>query len=918
MSKNTLFILDGYGMIYRCYHAFSSSRPLYNSRGENIAAVLAFFRSLFSLFRQYKPEEFLVAMDSKTRSFRFDLYDQYKANREKTPQDLHAQTAIIEDILQAMDIVSLRVNGYEADDLIATICRMRTAKEQKTCIITADKDLMQLVDDCVSMLRPGKDNFVMLDTQGVMDSKGVWPNQVRDYLAMVGDSSDNIPGIKGVGEKTALKLLDTYGTLDKIYENISDVKPSSLQERLKNGESYARLSAKLVDLAYDVPIGQSILETHIPINFYQGIKSFEHYELPSLSNYCRRMVADSQEYLEQQSVEKSVLAGQSDLFAELAFRSQRKKFHYKALTSRQEIEDFMQILCEKQIFAFDCETDGLDTLTCHLVGLSFSYQENHAVYIPVMAPEPLKLKTEEVLDLVRPVLMNRDLKIIGQNLKFDMKVLHKYNIDFIPYFDTMIAGWLLDSEARVNLDFLAKSYLNHETISFTSIVGKNQNFSHVPLEQAVAYACEDADLALKLYHLFKPKLKEKSLDRLLHQLEMPLIPILARMEIAGILVNTDKLHSFSNELGTMMQATEKEIYDLVGFPFNLNSTKQLQEVLFTTLKLPTGKKNRNGFTTDATTLEYLTQFHPIPQKMLDYRQLAKLKSTYTDALIQQCASDHRIHCDFIQVGASTGRLACQNPNLQNLPVRTKEGRKIRSAFESSEGWSLISADYSQIELVILAYLAKDSHMLEIFETGRDLHQETAAFIFSVPSEEVTPEQRRTAKSVNFGVLYGMSAFRLSNELKIPRSQAENFINAYFQRYHDVQKFIQDTVTRAETEGGVHTILGRWRPIRHITSLNKNEKASAARMAINTIIQGSAADIIKQAMLNIDAALAREKLQAHLLLQVHDELILESPEHESEQCRALLYTNMEQASLNLPVPMKIQIHVEEGKNWGLFH
>lgn len=916
--NETLFILDGYGLIYRCYHAFSANRPLYNSRGENIAAVLAFFRSLFSMIRQYSPEEFLIALDSKTKSFRFDLYDQYKANRDKTPQDLYAQITIIESILEALEISTLRINGYEADDLIATICTTRKNQKQKTCIVSADKDLMQLVDEYISMLRPGRDDFALLDPQGVFDSKGVWPHQICDYLAMVGDSSDNIPGIKGIGEKTAKKLLEAYTTLHKVYEKVDQVAPASLQKKLRDDEQMAYLSLELVKLVDNIPINMETLQTHLPLNYKQGIKLFEDYELPSMANYCRRLMAGTPQGLAYEAQEKIVAHGQQDLFAPAAVEIKRNILHYRALTKRVEIIEFLDLLCEKKIFAFDCETDNIDTTICHLVGMSFSFQADHAVYIPLMAPDRLDLTSEEILTLVRPVLMNPAHKIIGQNLKFDIKVLSKYDIPLIPYFDTMIAAWLLDSESRANLDFLAKRYLSHETISFATVLGKHANFSYVPLVEAITYACEDADLAFKLYQIFKVALREKSLDKLFYELEMPLVPILAKMEIAGIQVDSKKLEDFGQELTKSLIELEKEIFQLAGVPFNLNSPKQVQDVLFNVLKLPTGKKNRNGFTTDAATLEYLSQFHPMPQKMLDYRQLAKLKSTYTDALLLQCGADRRIHCDFIQVGASTGRLACQNPNLQNLPVRTKEGRKIRSAFESSDGWSLISADYSQIELVILAYLAHDQHMLEILETGRDLHQETAAFIFSVPSEEVLPEQRRAAKTINFGVLYGMSAFRLSNELKIPRSQAEHFIHAYFERYEKVQEFMRNTVIEAEKSGGVRTILGRWRPIRHITSLNKNEKAAAERMALNTVIQGSAADVIKKAMLNIAVGLNERELHARLLLQVHDELIMEAPETEVSVCHKLLHNSMEQASLELPIPMKIQVHVEDGKNWGLFH
>ncbi|MGL4525210.1 MAG: DNA polymerase I [Spirochaetia bacterium] len=920
-TDETLYILDGYGLIYRAYHAFSATRPLYNTRGENIAAVLAFFRSLFAFFRTYEPQLFLIALDSKSKSFRFDLYAEYKANRQKTPQDLHSQTQIIEEILAALEIPSLRCEGFEADDIIATIAQQRKVTHQKTCILSADKDLMQLVDEYVQLLRPGKDDFVLFDAQGVFENKHVWPHQIRDYLAMVGDSSDNIPGIKGVGEKSAIKLLNAYENIDNIYAHIAEIAPPSLQKKLQEGKSGLQLSLQLVDLQYQVPLHMGDLALGSPINFGAGAQQFAHFEIPSLAKYCLKFSGQTG------TPSHTPHNTQRDLFSHSSAASQTlmtastiDHCDYQLVTDLKDIAALMQTLEKKSLFAFDCETTGLDTTSAQLVGMSFCYAPSEAFYIPLLAPGiGIDSKNQdEILTLVKPVLESPASKIIGQNLKFDMKILRRYGIKFSPYFDTMIAAWLLDSESRVNLDFLGKAYLHRQTIAFADIVPKGSNFSHVALEIATPYACEDADLCLQLYHIFEKKLQEKSLSALFYTLEMPLISILAEMELAGIQVNKDSLRTYSYELGQSISQLEQDIYHLAGITFNLNSPKQLQQILFEVLKLPTGKKNSSGFTTDAQTLQYLANLHPLPQKMLDYRQLAKLKSTYTDALIDLCAADGRIHCDFIQVGASTGRLSCQNPNLQNLPVRTQEGRRIRNAFESRPGHMLISADYSQIELVILAYLAKENHMLEVFENGRDLHQETAAFIFGISAKDVSPDQRRAAKSVNFGILYGMSAFRLSNELKIPRAQAEQFIQAYFQRYAQIENFIQKTTQTALAEGGVHTVLGRWRPIPYIHSQNKNEQAAAQRMAVNTVIQGSAADIIKQAMLHISDELYQGNLATKLLLQVHDELILEAPDVEIEIATLLVERNMRKASLEINIPMKIGVQVESGKNWGLFH
>jgi DNA polymerase-1 len=915
-----LYLLDGYGLIYRSYYAFSG-RPLNNARGENIAAVLAFYRSVFSFLKEKQPANFLVVLDSIEKNFRFDLYPEYKANRQKAPEDLHTQTAVIEEILAALDIKTLRISGYEADDVIATIATRRRENNLKTFIVSSDKDLMQLIDSSVLMLRPNsKNGFDLYDAQKVYEEKSVRPHQIGDYLAIIGDSSDNIPGVAGLGPKAAEKLFAAYQSLDEIYEHINEITPPGVRSKLEAGKEMAYLSRQLTELCCDAPIGD-ILEQNLSVknlNYQQAAEIFNTVGIPSLASACLKEAGGNPAPASSSATRRTPPEGKTEAETEtpprLSSYASSDHLRYRLINTKEELTAWAAEAAQAPFLAFDSETTSLDSNTAEAVGFSFAFKENEAVYIPVKASEKLGFTADEVKSVIKPLLENPQVKIIGQNLKYDYKIMKRWGIIFKPYFDTMLAAWLIDSESMVNMDFLAERYLAYKTIHFEELVAKNNTFDMVPLKEAALYAAEDADITLKLYYKLKPLIEEKKLTLVLYGLEVPLITILADMELTGIRLNQEKLTEFGKELNRNLAALEENIHQLAGIPFNLQSPKQLGEVLFDKMGLPTLKKR----STDVTVLEELAKEYEIAAKMLEYRTLIKLKTTYVETLQKQCDAGSRVHTDFIQTGAATGRLASRNPNLQNIPVREEIGRRIRTAFESAEGDILISADYSQIELVALAYLAQDETMLEVFTSGGDLHRETAAYIYHITPEEVTGWQRSVAKTINFGVIYGMSAFRLSNELKIPRLEAAGYIESYFKKYHKIKSFMHEIILKAEEAGGVYTVLGRFRPIPKINSRNGNERSAAERAAVNTVVQGSAADIVKLAMIRLEDRLRQEQLQSRILLQVHDEIIIEAPLAEKEKAGRILHDIMEKVPTELPVPMKIKVNIEEGRSWGEFH
>ncbi|MCL2520282.1 MAG: DNA polymerase I [Spirochaetaceae bacterium] len=912
-----LYILDGYGLVYRSYYAFSG-RPLNNAAGENVAAILAFYRSLFAFFKEQRPSHFMVALDCKEKNFRYNLYPEYKANRQKAPADLHSQTAIIEELLAALNLQSVRVEGYEADDVIATVALSRKKAGKKTVIVSSDKDLMQLIDDdYVTMLRPGSKGFTLYDSAKVYEEKQVKAGQIRDYLAIVGDSSDNIPGVAGLGPKAAEKLLQSYENLDEIYKYINQITPAGVQTKLAAQKDNAYLSYLLATLKEDVPLpnlSEDALKT-VP-NYGAAIEIFERAGIPSLVEACRKELANptlAGPVINQPEAKPKKEVKNNPLLFAMPNRLTSydgAKQSYQLLDSLDKIQKWAAKAAEATLMAFDTETDGLSH-TAKVVGFSFCYAENEAVYIPLKAPNALSYNADDLLAILKPLLENPKLKLIGQNIKFDYKITKKFGITIQPYFDTMLAAWLLDTEGAVGMDYLAERYLAYKTIKFEEVVPKKATFNEVPLAEAAIYAAEDADITFKLYHKLKPLIEEHKLTKVFYDIEMPLLTILAEMELTGIQLNVQALNSFGGELTGELTKLEEVICNLADVNFNLQSPKQLAEVLFDKLKLPEVKKR----STDVNVLEELAPQHEIARQMLKYRTLIKLKTTYVDALPKESDSNGKIHTDFIQTGAATGRLASRNPNLQNIPVREDNGRRIRTAFEAATGNKLISADYSQIELVALAYLAGDERMIEVFKAGRDLHRETAAFIFGLTPAEITAGQRSVAKAINFGVVYGMSAFRLSNELKISRKEAQSYIDNYFTTYNKVKSFMGETLLKAEELGGVHTIMGRFRPIPFLFSRNNNERSMGERMAINTVVQGSAADIVKLAMIKLDKELKAKNLPSKLLLQVHDEIIVEAGLAEEAVTINLMKEVMTAVPLTLPIPMTIGVSVSSANNWG---
>jgi DNA polymerase I len=887
-----LYILDGYSLIYKSYFAMIK-RPLYNPEGRNTSAMYGFFRSLFSFFKKYDPRYFAVALDSLTPTFRHEKYPEYKATREKTPEELHAQIPVIEEMLDALGIVKIRENGVEADDIMATIAERCRKGRQPCFLLSGDKDLLQLVDGPVKVLFSEKGSYTEVGRQEVYAKFGIYPEQVQDYLSLIGDSADNIPGVKGVGPKTAVDLLTKYGTLDGIYEHLDEC-AKSRREKLEAGRESAYRSKDLVQLKSDVPVKPSPEDLKLPeLDVDAVIPLF-------LREGMKKLVEE--------------LGGEQRL--EKAGEQQPEK-EYERVTDSKTLAAWVRLVEKAGWFAFDSETTGLNVASADPVGFSLSTAPGRACYIPLKAPDTECLPEEEIKEALRGILTDPKLKCIGQNIKYDYQICRRWGITIENIaFDTMIAAWLVESNASYGMDSMAERYLHYKTITFSETVPKGGTFDMVPIDTAVDYAAEDADITYRLYELLRKKLREEEVEKLFYEIEMPLVVILAEMELEGIGVDSGVLQDYSEEIGGRLRTIEKEIFDLCGEEFNINSTKQLQEILFEKRQLQPVKKIKTGFSTDNYVLEELSKEDPVPALVLKHRGYSKLKSTYVDALPKLVNPETgRLHTSFMQTGTATGRLSSRDPNLQNIPIKTEEGRKIRSAFTPRKGNLFISADYSQIELVVLAHLSGDPGLCSAFQNGIDVHKQTASLIFDVDTDAITPEQRRIAKVINFGIMYGMSGFRLSRELGIPRQRADEFIDSYFKKYAGVLTFINATIREAEKTGRAKTMFGRSRVIPGINSRNRNEKMGAERMAVNTPIQGSAADIVKKAMLGLWKKLPDLYPETRMVLQVHDELIFEAPRNTAEEAAAAIQRIMEDV-VELRVPLKAG--VETGTSWGELH
>jgi len=914
-----LYLLDGYSIIYRGYFAFLT-RPLLSPAGRNVSSVFVFFRTLLQLVRDRRPGMLAVAMDSRVPTFRHERYPDYKATREKAPEDLHAQVPVIEEILAALGVSCVRADGVEADDVIATLAERCRARAIPCWILSGDKDILQLVGGNVRLLAQQKGSTALEEytPERVRELRGVGPERIVDYLALAGDASDNVPGVSGIGDKTAVKLLSRFESLDDLYARIDEVTPEGVRKKLAAGRADAMLSRELVTLRRDVP-GLPDLAALSFGGFDAGaaIPLFEREGMRSIAEELKGgREAPAPE--ETPATREASAAREAPGSAAGASGASTAPGTHPYVTDLAELDRRIAAARSAGTYAFDVETDGTDEMRAVPLGFSLSSSEGEACYLPIRASDAACLPEEVVRERLRGLLEDPSVRLVGQNVKFDAKVMRRWGVRFANiHLDTMLAAWVLDSDqGSYGLDRLAGQLLGFRTLAYDEVVEKGKTLADVPVQRAADYSGEDADLTLRLAGVLVPRLEREGLAAVLHDIEMPLVEVLVDMELAGIRVLPAELAAYSAELAIKLSALEDEIYALAGRRFNINSTKQLQEILFTWRKLEPVRRTRTGFSVDMDVLEALASQDPVPEKILAHRKLAKLKSTYVDSLPKLVhEATGRVHTHYVQTGTATGRLSSKDPNLQNIPIREEEGRRIRRAFVPEPGCVFISADYAQVELAILASLSGDPTLLAAFEAGKDVHRQTAAHIFGVSEAAVTAEQRRVGKTINFGVIYGQTAFGLSQSLKIGRAEADRFIRTYFERFEGVDRWLKDTIRSAGEKGYVETLSGRRRAVPAIRSSNRTERAAAERVAVNAPIQGTAADLIKVAMVRLARRLADERLPARLLLSVHDEIVLEAEERAADRVAAVAKETMERATEHA-IPLAVQ--VETGDSWGAFH
>jgi DNA polymerase-1 len=890
-KEKTIYLIDGTAYIHRAYHAI---RGLSNSTGLPTNATFGFTRMLLKLIEDHSPRYAGMFFDARGPTFRHEMFAEYKANRPPMPEDMAVQIPYIKEITAAFQFPIIEREGFEADDLIGTYARIAEKNGYSVVMVTGDKDFIQLVTDQAIIWDPMKDETI--DVVGVKKSYGLAPRQMVDVMGLSGDASDNVPGVPGIGPKTALTLIQNYQSMTKLYEAVDSIAQKKQRENLINYRDQAFLSRDLVAIDTQVPVSDDLTLFKIgPPDSGQLSELFKTLEFRQL----------------QQAVSGKTDLGNKD---------------YRAILKMDEFETLVDRLKSAHIFAIDTETTSQNPMEARLVGLSFALQANEAFYTPcahdyIGAPQQLPLA--EALNRLRPILEDPDIKKVGQNIKYDWIVLSRHGVNLEGVvFDTMVASYLLNPSKRAhNLDQIALDFLGHKAISFQEVAGKGKNalsFNQILLEKAVPYACEDADITLMAKDELMPKLEEIGLNHLMERVEMPLVPVLMRMEMRGTCVDIDRLHELSKSFEHQLEALEASIYGLAGEEFNINSSQQLGNILFNKLKLPTLKKTKKktGFSTDVDVLTRLAEEHEIPALLLKYRTLSKLKSTYADALIDLVNPETgRIHTSYNQTVTATGRLSSSDPNLQNIPIRSDEGMEIRRAFVPRKGWKLLSADYSQVELRILAHYSDDQILIRAFEKNEDVHARTAAEVFQVPPSSITPELRRQAKAINFGIIYGMSAFGLSKQLGISQQMAKTYIDNYFARYKGVKRFIDQTLKEAKRTKTAGTLLGRIRLLPDIGSSNHNVRQAAERTAVNTPIQGSAADLIKLAMIKVDQEIRDRKLETAMLLSVHDELVFEVPPHELDSVTRLVKEIME-GIWDLKVPLSVNVAV--GANWAEAH
>ncbi len=895
-NPQSLYIIDGHALAYRAYFALLKT-SLTNSKGQSTGAVFGFANYLLHLLTEFKCPYIAVAMDSPTPTFRHELFTEYKANRVEMPDDLKSQIPLIHQLIEVLNITQIQKDGFEADDIIAFLTEKAVARGFDVSLVTKDKDLMQLVGPHVRMLAPeigGK--LIMMGREEVKEKMGVFPEQIVDLLALMGDSSDNIPGIPGVGPKTAQKILEKAGSVEKLMENPSCLDNQKLQLKIIENIENLQLSKRLATLSTDIGLSIDL----------ESLKS-----RPVLLDECRLFFQE----LDFHSLLRN------PIFAP------KKRLDYSVTVPKSigEIRELKEKIIAAGFVSIDTETTSTNARQARLVGISLAVEKNTAYYLPVghavLETASHNIPLDETIDELREIVESPHIKKIGQNLKYDYQVFKNYGLkpDGIA-FDTMVAAYIIDpGTRRYGLDALAEQQLGVETIPIESLIGKGddqKSFASVPIDDAARYSGEDAVLTLCLKEIFEPIIAERNQSSLFHDVEMPLVAALAEMEWRGMTIDCDLLRRLSKEYSSKLKRISEDIYALTGAEFNLNSPKQISEVLFVKLHLPKSKKRKTGLSTDVDALEKLAAAHPVVPKLLEYRETQKLLSTYIDAFPQLIQSDSkRVHSSFNQTITATGRLSSTNPNLQNIPIRSEAGRKIREAFIAPPHFLIVAADYSQIELRVLAHMSKDRFLVKAFLDDQDIHRQTASAIYGVFPEMVTPDMRRSAKTINFGLMYGMGPINLARQLGFSFNDAQSFIEAYFRQFPSIESFMNGSIEKARQMGYSETLLGRRRYVPEIHSENRQVREAAERIALNTPIQGSAADIIKIAMVRIHQDLPDEFPDAAMLLQVHDELVFEVPEKEVERFKAWVQSIMSRA-FKLDVPLKVDIGA--GKNWSAAH
>ncbi|MGL2965682.1 DNA polymerase I [Flavobacterium sp. XGLA_31] len=946
MSQKRLFLLDAYALIFRGYYAFIKN-PRINSKGMDTSAIMGFMNSLMDVIKREKPDHLAVAFDKGGSDYRYEMYQEYKAHRDETPEAIKIAVPYIQELLKAMHIPIMEKAGFEADDLIGTLAKQAEKEGYQVFMVTPDKDFAQLVSENIFMYKPARmgNDIEIWGIPEVLEKFEIEnPLQVIDFLGMMGDSADNIPGFPGVGEVTAKKLLKEFGTMENLLENTDKLK-GALKDKIEKNKELGILSKKLATILLDCPVTFDATDFELSKPDVEKTDAlFQELEFRQMKAQFDKLFGTGKEYdeIESTGTESDTAApakkipakkshqDQFDLFGFSYEESDEPKPHsyyatlentphnYMIVQGDLGVKLFLQNLMSQTVVCFDTETTGIDTLHAELVGMSFAFEKGKAFYVPF--PENQE-EAQALADKFKPFFESETIEKVGQNIKYDLKILSSYGIQVKGrLFDTMIAHYLINPDMRHNMDVLSETYLKYSPKSIETLIGKkgkNQlSMRDVPLEDIKEYAAEDADITMQLKEVFSPILDKAETKKLFEEIEIPLIPVLAAMETEGIRLDVDFLKTMSADMQKEIKEFEQKIYETAGSTFNLASPKQLGEILFDKLKIGGAKqkKTKTGqYATGEEVLSYLANEHQIVKDILDWRQMVKLQSTYIEALPNQVdKKTQRVHTDYMQTVAATGRLSSNNPNLQNIPIRTERGRQIRKAFIArDDNYTLVSADYSQIELRIIAALSGEENMIKAFQNHEDIHRSTAAKVFNVPLEEVTKEQRSNAKTVNFGIIYGVSAFGLSNQTSLSRSESAALIDAYYKTYPKLKSYMSDQVDFARHHGYVQTVLGRRRYLKDINSANAVVRSGAERNAVNAPIQGSAADIIKIAMINIHKKLTAENWRSKMLLQVHDELVFDVHNSELETIRPMIKHEMENA-FRLAVPLEVELGA--GKNW----